>query len=108
MCQLLATLCVALSLTLFTLGGANPTDRFCLRTLSYCRPMAIVGPVLDTIAISYDVADTSCKKLGWLVNMCLLHPFTAPVRACHFTSSVVTAWGYKAGGRPCVNLHPFA
>jgi hypothetical protein len=41
-CQLLATLCVSLFLALFALGGANPTDGFCLRTLSFGRPMTIM------------------------------------------------------------------
>jgi hypothetical protein len=36
------------------------------------------------------------------------HVFTAPIRACRFASSVVTPWGYKAGGRPCTNLSPLA
>jgi hypothetical protein len=41
-CQLLATLCAALSLTLFALGGADLTGGFCLRTLSFGRPTTIV------------------------------------------------------------------
>jgi hypothetical protein len=35
--QLLATLCVALSLTLFALGGADPIRGFCLQTLGFSR-----------------------------------------------------------------------
>jgi hypothetical protein len=69
---------------------------------------AIVGPILDTIAISRDVADTSCEELGWRVNSCLLQPFSVHVRAHHFSTSVVTPWGYKVGGRPCMNLHRLA
>jgi hypothetical protein len=42
-CQLLATLCVTLSLALFALCGADPTGRFCLRTLSSSRPTTIMG-----------------------------------------------------------------
>jgi hypothetical protein len=41
-CQLLATLSVALSLALFALGGADPTNRFCLGTLSLGRPTTII------------------------------------------------------------------
>jgi hypothetical protein len=41
-CQLLATLCVALSLAMFALGGADPTGGLFLRTLSIGRPTAIV------------------------------------------------------------------
>jgi hypothetical protein len=47
-----------------------------LRTLSYSRPMVIVGPVLDTVAISRAIVGTSCKELGRHVNMGLLCPFT--------------------------------
>jgi hypothetical protein len=48
--QLLATLCVALSLALFAQGGADLADRFCLKTLSYSRPKVIMGPFLDTVS----------------------------------------------------------
>jgi hypothetical protein len=65
-----------------------------------------MGPILDTIAVSHDVTGASCEELVWCVNMCLLHPFTVPVRAHHFASSVVTPWGYKTGGHPCANLRP--
>jgi hypothetical protein len=78
-CQQLTTLCVTLSLARFAWGDANLTDGFCLRTLSYCRPMAIMGPILDMITVSHDVVDTSCEELGWCVNICLLCPFTALV-----------------------------
>jgi hypothetical protein len=70
--QLLTTLCVASPLALFARGGADLTAGFCLRTMSYHRPMAIVGPVLDTVAISHDVVGTSCDEWWWLINMCLL------------------------------------
>jgi hypothetical protein len=49
---MLATLYVALSLALFALGGADSTGGFYLRTLSFGRPMIIMGPVLDTVVIS--------------------------------------------------------
>jgi hypothetical protein len=71
--QLLATLCVALSLALFALGGADPTCVFCLRTLSYSRPMEIVGPVLDTVVVSHAIVGASCEELG-----AYKHGFTAP------------------------------
>jgi hypothetical protein len=51
-CQLLATLCVALSLTLFALGGVDPTEGFYIQTLSFSRVMIIVGPILDTVVAS--------------------------------------------------------
>jgi hypothetical protein len=62
--QLLATLCVASSLALFTWGGADPTGGFCIRTLSYSRPMANMGPILDMVAVSHDLAGASCEELG--------------------------------------------
>jgi hypothetical protein len=37
--QMLATLCVALSLALFALGGSDPTGEFRLGTMSICRPL---------------------------------------------------------------------
>jgi hypothetical protein len=46
--QLLATPCVALSLTLVALGGSNP--------------MTIMGPILDTVAISSNVEGTSYEE----------------------------------------------
>jgi hypothetical protein len=70
--------------------------------------MTIVGHVLDTVAVFRDVENESCEELGWHVNSCLLHPFTMFVRAHRFTSSAVTPQGYKAGSRPCMNLHPLA
>jgi hypothetical protein len=70
MCQLLATLYVTLSLGLIALGGSDLTGGFCLITLSCCRPTAIMGPILDTVDISYDVEDGSCEELGLHVNSC--------------------------------------
>jgi hypothetical protein len=71
-CQLLVTLCVTSSLALFARGGASQTGAFCLRTMSYCRPTAIVGPIFDTVVVSCDVAGASCDELGWRVNLGLL------------------------------------
>jgi hypothetical protein len=52
--QLLATLCVASSLTL---GGSDLSTEFRLRTLRFSRqPLAIEGPVGDTTSISLAVA----------------------------------------------------
>jgi hypothetical protein len=73
--QLLATLCVALSLALFTLGGTDPTDEFCLRTLCYSRPTTIVGPVLDTVAISRAIVGTLCEELGEACKCGFIAPF---------------------------------
>jgi hypothetical protein len=65
-CQLLATLwhtlCVALSLTLFALGGTDPASEFYLRTVSFSRHMTIVGPVLDMVVVSLDVEGVRCKE----------------------------------------------
>jgi hypothetical protein len=61
-CYLLATLYVALSFILSTLGCADPTGGFCLRTLSFSRPTAIVGPILDMVAISSVVQCMICEE----------------------------------------------
>jgi hypothetical protein len=71
-CQLLATFCVTLSLTLFAQGGADPPGGFGLRTLRYSRSTTIVGPVLDTVVVSHAVVGTSWEELGRHVNMGLL------------------------------------
>jgi hypothetical protein len=69
----LATLCVAFSLALFALGGADPVDGFCLRAMSFGRLTAIVGPILDTVVVSHAViAGIMCEELGRHVNMDLL------------------------------------
>jgi uncharacterized membrane protein SirB2 len=61
-CQLLVTICVALSLALFTLGAAVPTSGVFLRTLSFSKPMAIVGPILDTVLLSRTIEDVVCEE----------------------------------------------
>jgi hypothetical protein len=72
-CLMLATLCVTSSLAQFIRGGVDQASGFCLKTLSCCRPTAIVGPILDTIIVSHDVMGTSCEELERHVNMGLLH-----------------------------------
>jgi hypothetical protein len=99
-CQLVATIYVASSQALFARGGADLAGGFCLQTLSYRRPTTIMGPALDMDVVSHDVVGMSCMELGWHVNMCLLCPFTTPIRVCRFVSSVLTPWGYKSGSRP--------
>jgi hypothetical protein len=106
--QLLATLRVAFSPALFSWDGIDLVDGFCLRTLSYSMLTIIMGPILDTVAISHARVGTSCEELGSRVNMSLLHPFTMPTRARYFASSVVTPRGYKARGCPCTYLRPLA
>jgi hypothetical protein len=108
MCQLLAIPCVASSLALVARGDSDLTSRLCLGTLSYRRPMTIVGPILDTFTVSDDVVVMSCEELERCVNMGLVCHFTTPVRARCFASSVVTLRGYKVGGCPCTNLRPLA
>jgi hypothetical protein len=71
--QLLTTLCVALSLVLFARGGADPAGRFFHRTLSYSRPTTIMGPILDTVAISC----TWVYCAGKAPPLCLLDCYTA-------------------------------
>jgi hypothetical protein len=103
-CHLLATLCVALPLPLFALGGAYLTGEFCLRILSYSKSTIIMGPNLDMVVVSPDIVGISCEELGWHVNIDLL----CLVRARRFASLVVTLWGYKADGHPCTHLCPLA
>jgi hypothetical protein len=67
---MMATICVTLSLALFSLCGSDPTGRFHLGTLSICRPSAIMGPAFDTVAISRDLEGASCEELRWRVNSC--------------------------------------
>jgi hypothetical protein len=98
--QVRATLCVTSSLVLFSLGGSDPTGGFHLGIISVAGPSAILGPILDTVAVSCNVEGASFDKLGWHINSCLLHLFTAPARARRFASSDVTLRGYKAGSRP--------
>jgi hypothetical protein len=54
-CQLLATVYVILSLALFALFGADSTGGFCLRTLSFSKPTAIVGLIFDMTVVSHAV-----------------------------------------------------
>jgi hypothetical protein len=56
-CHLLVTLSVALSLALFTLGGADPTGGSFLQTLSFGRP-------LDNRAtyLGYDCCILCCRS----------------------------------------------
>jgi hypothetical protein len=98
----MATLGVALSLTLFSLGGANSTCKFCLRTLIFGRPMTIFGPVLDMIVVSSAViAGTMCEESRSDINIDLL----CLVRVHCFASSLVTLRGYKSSSHHCVALH---
>jgi hypothetical protein len=73
------------------------TGGFCLGTLSSSRPMAIEGPILDTVVITYAIiVGASCEELGRCVNVGLLHL----VRVHRFASLVVTPWGYKSRRSP--------
>jgi hypothetical protein len=60
--QMLATVCVALSLALVALGSSDSTSGFHLGTLSVAGPSTIVGPVLDTVVVSCDVERTLCEE----------------------------------------------
>jgi hypothetical protein len=50
--QLLATICVALSLTLVALDNSDPSNGFLLRSLSFIRLPTIEGPIGDTTYVS--------------------------------------------------------
>jgi hypothetical protein len=75
--QLLATLCVALSLALFARGGADLTDGFCCQTLSYSECTTIMGHILDTITVSHAVVGTSCEVWERHVILGLLRLFVS-------------------------------
>jgi hypothetical protein len=62
--QMLPTLCVASSLALFAMGGSDLTGGFHLGTLSVGGPLAIVGPILDTVVITLNVEGALCEELG--------------------------------------------
>jgi hypothetical protein len=70
--QMLATLCVALSLALVALGGSDSTGEFLLGTLSIASPSTIMGLILDMVVVAHDVEGASCEELGWCTNSCLL------------------------------------
>jgi hypothetical protein len=99
--QMLATLCVTPSLALIALGSSNLTDMFHLGTLSVGRTLGNHGSHFGYDCHSRDVEGAPYEELGWHVNLCLLHLFTAPAWAHCFASLVVTLWGYKAGGHSC-------
>jgi hypothetical protein len=61
--QLLATLCVALSVTLYAMCGTDLIGGFCLRTQNFAGPSSIVGPILDMVTVSCDIAGTSVTPL---------------------------------------------
>jgi hypothetical protein len=67
-------------------------------------PSAIVGLILDMVAVSCDVEGTSYEELECLTKLCLPRLFTVPSRTRCFVSLVVTLQGYEAGGRLCVQL----
>jgi hypothetical protein len=50
--QLLATICVALSLTLVALDNSDPSNGFLLRSLSFIMIPTIEGPIGDTTYVS--------------------------------------------------------
>jgi hypothetical protein len=61
--QLLATLCVALSIALCAMCGTDLIGGFCLRTQNFAARLSIVGPILDMVTVSRDVAGTSATPL---------------------------------------------
>jgi hypothetical protein len=89
----MATLCVALSLTLFALGGVDLTGGFCLRPLSFGRPLGNRGARLGYgCRILCYRSWHNVRGVGRHVNMGLLRL----VRAHRFTSSLLTPQDYKS------------
>jgi hypothetical protein len=73
---MLATLCVGSSLALVALGSSDPTGRFCLRTLSFAAPSAIVGPIWNMVSVSHAiVVGVMCEEFGRHVNMVYHTPY---------------------------------
>jgi hypothetical protein len=93
--QMLATLCVALSLTLVALGGPDPTGGFHLGTLSFGRHLDNHGARLG-----YNFCMPCCRswgdvqRVGEVFKLSLLHPYYVLRRPSRFTPLVVTLWGY--------------
>jgi hypothetical protein len=87
MCQLPATLCVALSLALVALGGSDLTRRV----------SPLKSKLWQTTRQSWDpfwirLPMSKVRKIIFTM------PFTMPVEPSSFAYSVVTSRGYKAGG----------
>jgi hypothetical protein len=98
-CQLLVTLCVTLSLTLFALGDADLTSGFCLKTLSFSRPTTIVGPILDIVVISHAMEGPVHEELGACkhIRRTLMHYAKSHCLA----TSAGTPWAMRMNDGPC-------
>jgi hypothetical protein len=82
---------------MFALGGADLASGFCLRTLSFGRPMTNMGTILDIVVVSRAViVGTTCEESGRHVNMGLPHLLLCLASAHCFASSIVTPRGYKS------------
>jgi hypothetical protein len=62
-------------------------------------PSAIVGPVLDTVAVSHDVEGMSYEESEWCINSFLLCLFTTLAKPSRIATLIVKPRGYKAGSR---------
>jgi hypothetical protein len=74
---------------------------FALEPFAFADLSVIMGPVLDTFAISLDVEGTSYEESGWRVHSFLLSLFRVLAKLYCFASLVVTPQGYNAGGHSC-------
>jgi hypothetical protein len=54
-------LCCSIPHSIFS-GRTDMTSGFCLRTLSFSRPIAIMWPILDTVIISCTVEGVICEE----------------------------------------------
>jgi hypothetical protein len=109
-CQLLAMPCVTLSLTVFVLGGSDPTSRLRLGTLSFCRPLGNRGAHLGyNYHISCCHSWCHVRGVGETCKLGLLCPLLCLVRAQPFyLLSCDTVGVIKAGGHPRAPSHPLA
>jgi hypothetical protein len=99
--QLLATLCVALSLDMVALGGSVSTGVFHLQTLIFGRPLGNCGARFRYGCHIPQCRGNVVRGVGWRVSSFLLCLFTARAEPSRFASLVTTSWGYKIGGHSC-------
>jgi hypothetical protein len=101
MCHLLATLCVASSLVLVALGGSDPISGFCLRILSFGKPLGNCGAHFGYSCCIPQYRARVVRGVRWHISFFLLRLFTTPVEPSRLASSIATLWGNKAGNHSC-------
>jgi hypothetical protein len=67
--------------------------------------MIIVGLVLDTVTISYNVAGVLCEELGVACKHVFIAPFCCVCKGLSLCLIGCYTTGYKVDSRPCENLN---